>query len=183
MSTTAVGGIAWFVLHDSPDGPDPVGTTELIEPPDPQVAAKTDDSAEPSEPVAAPAPKPATAPAPKPTTSTGSSTGSSTSTRKTGSGSSGSSKPASTTPAEPNPDEMATGGEYTVRFVAQGQEAVLECFDGRDKVEFVNATRQTFEGVVTCRVHIDGSMGVVQVRQESTVACVASGSQVSCAAQ
>ena len=89
----------------------------------------------------------------------------------------------STEPAEPVANEDATGGDYTVRFVAQGAEATLECFDGRDKVEFVNATRQTFTGVVTCRVHIDGSMGVVQVKQEGTVACVASGGSVSCAAQ
>jgi hypothetical protein len=177
IGAAAIGGIAWFVLSDSPDEPDSVETTQADQDPDPQAAAGGEDSDEPAEPAPAPAPPPAPAPVKaQPAASSGGSSGSGSSGR---SGSSGS----SAAPAEPNPDEIATGGEYSVRFVAQGQEATLECFDGRDKVDFVNATRQTFTGVVTCRVHLDGAMGVVQVRQEGTVACVTAGTQVSCAAQ
>jgi len=177
---TVIAGGAWFVFKDSPDAADPV---DVVEPADVTDKKPTEDTGE-AEPEPAPEAKPAPAPAPvKPKPASTGSTGSSGSSRKTGSGSSGPSKPVSTAPAEPNPDEIATGGEYTVRFLAQGQEAQLECFDGRDKVEFINATRQTFTGVVTCRVHVDGAMGVVQVRQEGTVACVAAGGKVSCAAQ
>jgi len=175
-------GGAWFVFQDSPDAADSVDVNEIADLADKK---PTEDTGE-AEPEPAPDVKPTPTPAPvkaKPASTSTGSTGSSGSSRKTGSGSSGSSKPVSTTPAEPNPDEIATGGEYTVRFLAQGQEAQLECFDGRDKVDFINATRQTFTGVVTCRVHLDGAMGVVQVRQEGTVACVAAGGKVSCAAQ
>jgi hypothetical protein len=170
------GGVWFFALRDSPA--EPTTVEPVVTAPEPPAPAE-DTDAPPPEPTPAPEPVvvPAAAPAPAP-----SSGGSSSSSGSRG-GSRGTGSSTASAPAEPNPDEVATGGDYTVRFLAQGQQAELECFDGRDKVEFVNATRQTFTGVVTCRVHIDGAMGVVQVRQEGTVACVASGSQVSCAAQ
>ena len=161
-------------------------TPDPADKPDPSADAKTEDSDVPDEePEKQPEPVKTQPKTTQPKTTSGSGSSGSGSSGRT----SGTSSPrktgttVSTEPAEPVANEDATGGDYTVRFVAQGAEATLECFDGRDKVEFVNATRQTFTGVVTCRVHIDGSMGVVQVKQEGTVACVASGGSVSCAAQ
>jgi hypothetical protein len=186
VAVAGIGGVAFFVLRDSPSESElvdlPSGSADIA----PEPAAKDTDAPDPEpapepERAPAPAPKATPTPAPKPATSSARTTGSSGGSASSGRSTSPSGAP--TTPAEPNPDEVATGGDYTVRFVAQGAEATLECFDGRDKVEFINATRQSFTGVVTCRVHIDGAMGVVQIRQEGTVACVVSGGKVSCAAQ
>jgi hypothetical protein len=196
VALAGLAGVAYFVLRDDgSDGAPELGSAEQVEPAA-KAKAKAEDTAAPEpgaepKPASEPQPKPAPKPQPQPTTqgspspapSSSAPRPSSSSGGSTGSGSRPGSSGVSAEPAAPNPDEIATGGEYTVRFVAQGAEAVLECFDGRDKVEFINATRQTFTGVVTCRVHVDGAMGVVQVRQEGTVACVASGGKVSCAAQ
>ncbi len=176
IAAAAVAGITFFVLFDdgSVDGPE----AGNVQQPEPATQPATEDTDEPAK--EQPAQQPATKTTNRKTSGTGSSS--------TGSSSTGSTTPAtttttvSTTPAAPVANEDATGGEYAVRFVAQGQDAELECFDGRDKVKFVNATNQTFTGVVTCRVHIDGAMGVVQVRKAETVACIVAAGKVSCGA-
>ena len=81
--------------------------------------------------------------------------------------------------APPAPDEVATGGKYTVRFMAQGHEAQLTCGDGQ-QASFVSSTQLEFEGVVTCMVQIEAARGAVQVRKAQTVTCSIAGSQVSC---
>jgi hypothetical protein len=74
---------------------------------------------------------------------------------------------------------VASGGPYTVRFSAPGQEGKIQCGDGQS-VEFVGASTMNFTGTVTCRVKVGSGMGVVQLTQAANVSCSEAAGRVSC---
>ena len=80
--------------------------------------------------------------------------------------------------AKPAPAPLPTG-EFDVAFRAMGAEAEFVCGDGQSG-RFIGMTRRKFSDVTTCRVTIDGKVGAVQVKRESTVSCSVSGAAVVC---
>ena len=80
--------------------------------------------------------------------------------------------------AKPAPAPLPTG-EFDVAFRAMGAEAEFVCGDGQSG-RFIGMTRRKFSDVTTCRITIDGKVGAVQVKRESTVSCSVSGAAVVC---
>jgi len=184
LGAIGVVGAAVFLLVLNGDGDassDPAGQVEqpVEQPTEPAARGDTGEE-QPEEPAQA-----------APTSGTRSSGSSSSGSRSSGSSSHGSGSSSGTSrssapaapaaPTEPNPDEEATGGSYTVRFVAQGHEGQLTCGDGQ-KIEFVSSTRASFTGVVTCMVQIGDAKGVAQLREAKTITCTPDGGKVSCGA-
>jgi len=66
-----------------------------------------------------------------------------------------------------------------VTFRTGGAETELVCGDGQVG-RFVGVTRQKFSDITTCRVTIDGKMGAIQVKRESTISCSPRDSAVVC---
>ncbi len=77
------------------------------------------------------------------------------------------------------PPPPPASGEFMVTFRTGGAETELVCGDGQVG-RFVGVTRQKFSDITTCRVTIDGKMGAIQVKRESTISCSPRDSAVVC---
>ena len=92
--------------------------------------------------------------------------------------------PPKETAPEETPEETATipDGSYEVKVsIVSEEKAELRCGDGQ-QVRFINSSRMSFKGTVSCVILADGARGVVTFSTGGSVNCEKSytGSKITC---